>query len=912
MEKEKLIETKIENDEIFTTPTPTPSADATWLQAIQLQAHEQEDQQYASLKQDLRHQIREMRRQLQTMMKTNENVPDIEKLGHYDFDLDTDEQNRLEAEGEAEVNRIRTEKEFENLAKMYLAELIKKQCWDDMLVKGRGITAFTNNVEVHNYPMKQRDQKELDELQRVKALRTIEIEEQKARKELVEHQSKSGSKVQVEEELADQDDIENSGKEQAATTGSLGEKYGGGSELFHSQFELHTREQKMNQIVLLQDAIYRIRMNFNKHFDEVYHKKEQEITKIKEKNRRICKILDDLNMSRDQVYDPAITEVEKPEMLLSVSDSEIKVEKFLTPAQRKKQEMEQKAEEERRLRERGDNWRDRGLDMMMGGVLEIKKEDELKKDIAMPAFMTLKAETEWNEDEKKLAADYEKRVKELNEEREKYRKQLEMELKKLQSLIQDGTVAFDETLHQLFIQKIKTEMVIYQEELKIQRMKHSLLIEEELDNREAELNEELEHKRHLKALSIQAVMEAKKNMDSFHEEYRNLEAEEKLLDKNFKREFNDVSAVVADQLYKLFRRRPRGQKARGAETPIVDPNSQNPFADRPSTARKAEDQRKQVENALSELDKESNAPEGCDLAVWDRLCHYRREKVANENLVKVKAQTLADMEEFWKKRQAEDEDLRSEIEQIIESINRLKEDRLRFTCNLEVQLLLKQGQVEVDAGNYIHNYRSSILLHRSVIEELNGKIRQYGESKIASMMESKDFRKGIIQLEWEHKKMTMEMEDLQNKMRDIQNLKVTREIQAFLNEDDHDGKKAQEILTLEQTILMMKQHHEKNVHEKKKQIRELKRIIREKEEENNALVSELEDLNVSVNERRHIQEVNADKRSDAGQDQRYREIIQRRKLVDLAKAQAQEVAVLRAEVERLRMRTFPALVQVEH
>jgi hypothetical protein len=59
--------------------------------------------------------------------------------------------------------------------------------------------------------------------------------------------------------------------------------------------------------------------------------------------------------------------------------------------------------------------------------------------------------------------------------------------------------------------------------------------------------------------------------------------------------------------------------------------------------------------------------------------------------------------------------------------------------------------------------------------------------------------------------------------------------------------------------------------------------------------------------------VSADTRSGVGaRDQRYKEIVQRRKLVDLAKAQAQEVAVLRAEVERLRMRTFPALVQVEH
>lgn len=38
----------------------------------------------------------------------------------------------------------------------------------------------------------------------------------------------------------------------AAITGSLGAQYGGANELFYSQFELHTRQQKNNQIVLLQ------------------------------------------------------------------------------------------------------------------------------------------------------------------------------------------------------------------------------------------------------------------------------------------------------------------------------------------------------------------------------------------------------------------------------------------------------------------------------------------------------------------------------------------------------------------------------------------------------------------------------------------------------------------------------------
>ena len=31
-----------------------------------------------------------------------------------------------------------------------------------------------------------------------------------------------------------------------------GAQYGGGSDLFYSQFELHAREQKVNQIVLLE------------------------------------------------------------------------------------------------------------------------------------------------------------------------------------------------------------------------------------------------------------------------------------------------------------------------------------------------------------------------------------------------------------------------------------------------------------------------------------------------------------------------------------------------------------------------------------------------------------------------------------------------------------------------------------
>ena len=66
------------------------------------------------------------------------------------------------------------------------------------------------------------------------------------------------------------------------------------------------------------------------------------------------------------------------------------MEKYYTPEQQKQMEEEKRLEEERKLRERQDNWRERGLDKMMGGLLEIKKEDELKKDVPKPPFMLVR------------------------------------------------------------------------------------------------------------------------------------------------------------------------------------------------------------------------------------------------------------------------------------------------------------------------------------------------------------------------------------------------------------------------------------------------------------------------------------------------------------------------------------------
>ena len=65
-------------------------------------------------------------------------------------------------------------------------------------------------------------------------------------------------------------------------------------------------------------------MNFNKEFEGVFEKKEQEISKIRERNKRIYKILIDLDLPID-LTDPELGITEKPEMLLTVKDEEVGV-----------------------------------------------------------------------------------------------------------------------------------------------------------------------------------------------------------------------------------------------------------------------------------------------------------------------------------------------------------------------------------------------------------------------------------------------------------------------------------------------------------------------------------------------------------------------------------------------------------
>ncbi|XP_074238941.1 cilia- and flagella-associated protein 43 isoform X5 [Saimiri boliviensis] len=845
-----------------------------WIQRKSQEAIKKEVNLFSKKRKEIKKGIKALSKTILNMMEENDKLENIAKLDQQEFGLDLEALERLQDESQEEVAKC-----------------------------------FHIPCVVENFPMKARTAEELKELERVLQQKKIEAECLKLRKEIVEAQS-GVTLVKKRHEEDDEEEEEEDKKVQYSNLpnyllGSLSTDFGVDTSFLSSQLELHSREEKINQIILLKDIIYKVKTAFNNEFDAAYKQKEFEIARVKERNVRIREIILDLELE-EAVWQPEFEDCEKPERTLVVQDEEITANKHVKPWHKAKTELITNHETEHWLLIQGTTTRLRALMDMMGGVLEVKKEDILRMVIPQPAFMA-KPDAVWTEEERKQFKDYEKKVKELNEERDKYRKSLEAELKKLQNSIQESTQAFDEHLKRLFERRVKAEMVTNQEELKINNLAFSLLLDEELSSREKFLNNYLTRKQQEKSQTSEAVRKSREDLDVYKEHHDNLLAEDKVMDRSFKKEFAEIPSHQVDILYKLFKRRPRipKQKMHSDTIRVV------PFGERPGSGKLNKDAFAQLMKAMDELDSISNMPEGLDPLVWNHFCMTRRAKVENEQKVKQKAAGLLEMAAFLRKRVEEDEKVQQEIERVFHELILLQDEKVRFQLNLTIQILLKQGQVELENFQLVLEYADAILINKNIIEDLNSVIRTQGQKKIASMMESKDVHKRIFQIEWEHKKMEMEREDLNQKAWDIQMLFFSRDRQKFLNEPNYEALISIQIGIMEQTIAVLDKTHKKNVENCKKLLKKLGKFSNQKDIANYTLSCNLREELIAVSERKDICNAMGSKLTcEKIAEERYENMMQQQRLTNISKQQAEQISVLQAEVERLRMKTFPALVQM--
>ena len=207
-------------------------------------------------------------------------------------------------------------------------------------------------------------------------------------------------------------------------------------DLLYQPFELYTDSRKRMQIEMLHDVVFKLKEEYNKEFKDFQRLKDDQIFVIQEKNNRINEILEDLQQT-DTLFEPKSHKLETPENILTVESNEITIEKYLTAEERAIEEEKRRIEEERLKALEGDNVGQRGIKLMLGGTLEIKKNKGLMQETLEREEWMNKPIEDMSEEEKLKLKEFEQKEKELQEEKEKKRKAWDQELRKLKIEIEE-------------------------------------------------------------------------------------------------------------------------------------------------------------------------------------------------------------------------------------------------------------------------------------------------------------------------------------------------------------------------------------------------------------------------------------------------------------------------------------------
>lgn len=91
---------------------------------------------------------------------------------------------------------------------------------------------------------------------------------------------------------------------------------------------------------------------------------------------------------------------------------------------------------------------------------------------------------------------------------------------------------------------------------------------------------------------------------------------------------------------------------------------------------------------------------------------------------------------------------------------------------MEVQLVLKTGQIEIPLKGCPADYKNAALVTRKELLRVNDCIVETGKRKLAAMHRSVKLRKVVSQHEWQHACAKIMLDDLQQELKDIRQFKV--------------------------------------------------------------------------------------------------------------------------------------------
>ncbi|XP_076231362.1 cilia- and flagella-associated protein 43-like [Calliopsis andreniformis] len=876
------------------------------------------------------------------MLDENEMCPELERLPVSAFDLDiTGRDQKLKA-GRDECEDMRLQLEHQCSEMNRVAAWIRKTFWDPQEILGKSLLPIFGDREVTNYATVAENLEDQDHLRwalfckeavgkimedetfqpwRLYDGEELQVELNKRLRLRREEYRRIDLLLDEEEEVeVPQEEVQQEIAMQGANVTSL--RFSNTSSLlegttthryieaspYYSQIESYGFDHVMLNNCFLTHDCKKLRAHFNEAFDMVYELKEKEMNVIRERAEKIRHIDSELRLMFGQAVsyiplDPTWGWQERPEGIIKVLDHEVKAKPYISPSQQEILDKEAAEAERIRLLLLADDFRERALMAMMDGVLEVRWEDIIKIDVPKPACMLEKKPEDYNEEDIKTVRQYEKDVQFLQEERERYRRILEVDYVKVMKLMQDGIDNFNEKQDQLFHLKISIEAAINQINLRYIRGRTGIYHRMKALRYEHEVKEKIGKMQEYE-VALQADQEIFRNvLQEFLSQRETLINRDKMIAKRFKSEFPTLNKLYVELLERQYTRRPRTNLKNLSASELLELGSHAMSKSRPTHLPS---ECKDYLKALDNLDvRPTLLPPTIETVHWDHLIKLRRFKIEMELKCKAKEVEIASTEDTIMGFEMRIEKCRMNVEETKKHLDETRKRRVISELDVELQLVLKMGQVEINIAGQLEDTEDAVLVSKSEIDAVNELIRAAGSCKLDALTNLLNFQRGTLLKEWEHECHRKRLEDLQEDLRFLESVTVTKEMQAYLKRRAmglKDDKTPQQLNT---DIEAMKSRFGGIVEGHRARFRSIEKEIATIRSKNEELDRQIFETNVARCEMEQRRDPISEARQQEHVERKIRMFMRRSDLIKKLQDNYAEMLVLQTEHELLRLRRYP-------
>ena len=314
------------------------------------------------------------------------------------------------------------------------------------------------------------------------------------------------------------------------------------------------------------------------------------------------------------------------------------------------------------------------------------------------------------------------------------------------------------------------------------------------------------------------------------------------------------------------------------------------------------------------------APPDMNVGVWSRFVERRRVVVEKEAEVRARLLRLQDMHRFYMRMQVVEEWAISGME-AAEAAGSVRQGQQLRACEWDVCLMLRiqQGLVELDDTDVVSVLSDVQLLGRAELSEVNAAIRLKGQQKLGLMRDMQTFSQQRRLLQWRHRLLQLQHEQALDVTTQLQLLRVTKDMQMQLKDREEGraetglGDAALDTAAIERKMDFVRAAVRSLNTDKQQELHRLTRRRQRLHKENSELKKRVEMLKEAVGQRQAIEVLReeGEREREDGERRKMREVVARRRLVDLARLQTEEITWLRGQVDGLRRKTFASFAGVK-